>query len=300
MSLCNCDTGLYDLGVNDCIINPSIIRKLVFVKYAGANGLPNGIDLNATFGDTEIDALINNVDNNLRWHFSPEMANVVTDRADPNTETIDNVDYVISQGNRTTTADFLTSASDLSSKLNSNRCTEFGIFIIDQDNGITGVVTRDGFLDPIRISKGSLWAKVVMATEANIFKVSTAFTWSKLMRDGDMRVLTSDSTGSNVLAKQGLINVDEIASDAVSTTTATISYSSVDGTAKGLPFTGLVFGDFVAYNTTADSAVTITAAPEGPDGTYLLTFAAQTTGDVVTVDATSAGYTFQQGSFIAL
>ncbi len=109
MANCNCDTGLFNLQSGSCLVNPAITRKFIFVEYFKADGSINGIDLNSPFGETEIDALLNQSDKKLRWYLSDTASNFVTERADPNTETIDNVNYITSQGTRTMTADFLAS-----------------------------------------------------------------------------------------------------------------------------------------------------------------------------------------------
>ncbi|WP_196302365.1 hypothetical protein, partial [Streptococcus pneumoniae] len=55
---------------------------------------------------------------------------------------------------------------------------------------------------------------------------------------------------------------------------------------------GLVAGDFALYNVTDSAAVTVGSVAESPDGTYLITFAAQTANDVLRITPTKAGYDF--------
>jgi len=283
--LCNCDTGLFNLQSADCIVKPSIIRKFVFVEYFKSDGTVNGIDLNSTFGETEIDALLAQTDAKLRWYLSDSISNFVTERADPNTETIDNVNYILSQGTRTMSGDFISSSADLSKKINSNNCVQMGVYLIDDNNGVNGVVTRDGFLDPIKLEKNA-FGKIVFATEANIFKVSYSSTWGKNVLDGNVKTL---QTEVDFDSKKGLIDVSgSVTSSAV--TEATAIYAISNGSTSGIPLTGLVAGDFAVYNTTTDAIVAVTTAVESPDGTYLLSFTAQTAADVLTVTATKSGF----------
>jgi len=163
MANCNCDTGLFNLQSGSCLVNPAITRKFIFVEYFKADGSINGIDLNSPFGETEIDALLNQSDKKLRWYLSDTASNFVTERADPNTETIDNVNYITSQGTRTMTADFLASSAELARKIDSNNCVEMGVYLVDEDNGISGILNRDGFLDPIRLERNA-FGKVVFPT----------------------------------------------------------------------------------------------------------------------------------------
>jgi len=283
--LCNCDTGLFNLQSADCIVKPSIIRKFVFVEYFKSDGTVNGIDLNSTFGETEIDALLAQTDAKLRWYLSDSISNFVTERADPNTETIDNVNYILSQGTRTMSGDFIASSADLAKKINSNNCVQMGVYLIDDNNGVNGVVTRDGFLDPIKLEKNA-FGKIVFATEANIFKVSYSSTWGKNVLDGNVKTL---QTEVDFDSKKGLIDVSGSATSSA-TTEATAVYSISNGSTLGIPLTGLVAGDFAVYNTTTDAIVAVTTAVESPDGTYLLSFTAQTAADVLTVTATKSGF----------
>ena len=299
MAQCNCDTGLFNLQSGDCIIKPGITRKYVFVNYFKADGSINGVDLSAAFGEAEIDALLNQSDKNLRWYLTDGISNFVTDRADPNTETIDNVNFITSQGIRTMSSDFLASSTELSKKINGNNCVEMGVYLIDEDNNINGIVNRDGFLDPIRLERNS-FGKVVFPTESTIFKVSFSSTWQKSVQDGDLRSLTFAEHGTDVLSKRGLIDVNASDEAALSSTTANVRFTTADGSALGSAFTGLLVGDFAMFNSTTALAVVVTLAVENPDGTYELTFAAQTALDLGTITATSTGFEFETASITYL
>ena len=292
MANCNCDTGLFNLQSGSCLINPAITRKFVFVEYFKADGTINGIDLSAPFGEAEIDALLNQTDKKLRWFLSDTASNFVTERADPNTETIDNVNFITSQGIRTMTADFLASSAELAKKIDSNNCVEMGVYLIDEDNGISGILSRDGFLDPIRLERNA-FGKVVFPTESTIFKVMFSSTWQKSVQDGNLRVLSYSDHQTDMLNKRGLIDVNASDVSVLSATTATIRFTTNDGSAYGSAFTGLLVGDFAMFNVTTAAAVVPSLAVENPDGTYLLTFAAQTTSDLGTITATSAGFEFE-------
>jgi len=299
MAECNCDTGLFNLQSGSCIVHPGITRKYIFVEYFKADGSINGVDLSATFGEAEINALLNQSDKALRWYLSDSISNFVTERGDPNTETIDNVNFITSQGVRNMSSDFLASSAELAKKINGNNCVDMGVYLIDEDNNINGIVNRDNFLDPIRLERNS-FGKVVFPTESTIFKVSFSSTWGKSVKDGDLRSLGFASHGTDILSKRGLIDVNESNSNAATSTTATVRYTTVDGSANGSAFTGLLFGDFAMFNTTTQLAVVVSASVENPDGTYELTFAAQTATDVGTISATSTGFEFETADIIYL
>ena len=70
-------------------------------------------------------------------------------------------------------------------------------------------------------------------------------------------------------------------------------------------WTGLVIADFIdtnpgslgqpgkIYNTTTGLSVTVTGVTESPDGTYAITFAAQTPGDSLAIYIYKTGADFQ-------
>ena len=291
MAECNCETGLYNLQSGACIVTPNITRKYVFVEYFKADGTINGIDLSAAFGETQIDALLANTDKALRWYLSDRISTFVTDRADPNTQDIDGVSFPISQGTRTMTSEFYASGVELAAKLEGNNCVEMGVYLIDEDNNINGISKRDNFLDPIRLERNA-FAKIVFPTETVLFNVFFSSTWGKSVKDGNVRSLKFTDHGTDLLDKRGLVDVNQSAAASASATTAVITYKTVDGSASGDAFKGLVVGDFAMYNTTTSSAVVVSASVENPNGTYSLTFSAQTAADLGTINATKAGFEF--------
>ena len=299
MANCNCDSGLFNMQSAECLIRPGITRKFIFVEYTKADGTVNGIDLSQPFGEVEIDALLNQADKKLRWYLTDTASNFVTERADPNTETIDNVNYITSQGTRTMTADFLASCTDLAKKIDSNNCIDMGVYLVDEDNGITGILNRDGFLDPIRLEKNA-FGKVIFPNETTIFKVMFSSTWQKTVKDGDLRVLTFEDHQTDMLNKRGLIDVMASGAASIDATSAAISFNFCNGKAKGSPFVGLVAGDFSIDDVTAGGSVSVATAVETPDGTYTLTFLAQSAGDEGTITATKTGYEFESAKITFL
>ncbi len=298
MAQCNCDTGLFNLQSATCLINPGITRKFIFVEYFKSDGTINGVDLSQPFGETEIDALINQSDAMLRWFLSDSISNFATERDDPITETIDNINYNITQGPRNMSGDFLASSTELAGKINSNNCVEMGVYLVDQDNGVSGIVNRDLWLDPIRLERNA-FGKVVFPTETAIFKVSYSSTWQRSVNDGDVRVLPFSEHQTDILNKRGLVDVNASSEATTSTTTATVRWTTTDGSASGSPFTGLVFGDFTMNNTTTNLPVVVSASVENPDGTYEVTFAAQTSLDNLTITAASPGFDFEVAKVVA-
>jgi len=289
---CNCDTGLNNLHEANCVTNPDILRKFIFVEYFKADGTVNGLDLSTPVTEAVIDALLAQSDKTLRWYLTDKFKNFTTDRADPNFESVDNENLFVSQGTRTVSGNFYNTSPALSKKLNGNRCVELGHFMVDSANGLTGELTRNLFLDPVQINKETFWAKAIFATESNVFNVQFTFEWDRLACDGNLRTLPFSDHGTNLLAKIGLIDVFARNGVANSATEIQTDFYTVDGTATGDAFTGLLIGDFTVFNVTTGLAVVPTLLVESPDGTYVLTIPAQTAADVLTVTATQSNFDF--------
>lgn len=293
---CTNNTGLYNLQPAACIVTPSITQKFIFVQYFKSDGTINGLDLTTPLTNVAVDALIAQSNKLLRWYPTAEISNFVTDRADPNTESIDNIEYVISQGARTMSGDFLTASTELANKINDNNQTVVGIYLIDDENGLTGIVNRDNYLDPIKLERNA-FGKIVFSTETNVFKVSYSSTWGKNVKDGDVRTLTFDDHATDFLSKKGLVDVKN-RNSATTATTATVELYITNGDAQGIDFEGLVIGDFVMTNVTTSAVVTPSAVVELSPGKYEFTYIAQTTSDVGTIVGTKAGFEFATVNFI--
>ena len=132
---CNCDTGLFNLQPSSCVATPGIARKFVFVEYFKADGSVNGVNLSNPFGEAEIDALLAQSNKNLRWFLSDRFKNFVTERADPNFETVDNENLFISQGTRTMTGNFYAAGTVGTGTCKSN-----------EPAGLSGIINLASFL----------------------------------------------------------------------------------------------------------------------------------------------------------
>lgn len=293
---CSNSNGLHNLQSAKCLQKPGLAKKFIFVPYFKADGTVNSIDLTATFGETEIQALINQADKNLRWYPSAPVSNFVTERADQNVETIDNINYPTSEGTRTLSCDFLPVSTILAKKLNSNNLIDVGLFIIDDENGLTGVKTDCNTLKPIKLERNQ-YGKVVFPTFSSVFKVSYMATWGQNVQDGDVVTLTYDDHKTDLLSLNGLVDVKACNVSATSTTTVEVSYAIENGSAKGIDFTGLLLADFTMTNKTTSLAVVPSAVVEVADGKYEFTFASQTTGDLGEITTVKAGYEFAVASF---
>jgi hypothetical protein len=104
-------------------------------------------------------------------------------------------------------------------------------------------------------------------------------------------MITPTEAGINFNDLNGLVDVNFI-NDSVSTTDITFDAVLDYGTAiNPIKFSGAVSADFVLYNNTTTSTVTITVVENLPlEGNYTATFTAQTAGDSLTLSVSKGGF----------
>jgi len=118
-------------------------------------------------------------------------------------------------------------------------------------------------------------------------------TWSLDEKDENMSMITVDEMTDGVAGIKGLLDIKSSYAN-ISTTGFDVTLT-VDGYGTKLTpqlVKGLVAGDFALFNVTDSLSVTILTATESPDGTYAITFAAQTSADVLRLTPSKDGYDF--------
>jgi hypothetical protein len=113
-----------------------------------------------------------------------------------------------------------------------------------------------------------------------------------LFDEGTMYMITASEAGVDFNDLSGLLDVNFL-NGTVGATTYTADLKLDYGTALNLiAFSGAVSADFDLYNNTTAGTVAVTSAETTPgSGNYTFTFAAQTTGDSLTLSIDKDGFT---------
>jgi hypothetical protein len=252
------------------------------------DGSENSIDPTDTLNNAYFTNLINQADDSMRWYPSGALKNVTGERADPIMESFEDGSKVfIRQGVRTFTGMILKGGPVLLNQLNSNRCSTFGVFMIDTDGSIYGKVKNDdGLLYPIEVQAASFNGKLVFTTDTTIEKIMLMFEWGVDERDEDLRMIQANSiTGINLSAVGGLIDVYYKSVSASPSTIVVDIFNNYGNFVTGSPIEGLVVADFISsdtlatskvYNITDNADITITTVTESNTvaGRYTLAMAA--------------------------
>lgn len=295
---CACSGTLQNTGLGS---KNSIIAdgtKLIAVQVKADDGSFNEIPEGTVIDSTFIDGLVNNTDQSKKWFPIGDFRNVTDTRADPVTEAFsDGSTSITQQGLRTFVGWLIAYPSSYLNSLNSFKCTNFGVYAVDDCGGLIGKKASNGALRPIRVNNDSWYADYTKASDTEVAKIPLQFEFDQREQDKDLRVITKEQMVDVDLTElEGLVNVVATISGP-SGTGFTAKLITEDGTLSGLKVIGWVDSDFTVFNTTTNSAVVITSVTEAPEGTYTFVIPAQTSLDVLRLTGTKAGFDLPATTF---
>lgn len=276
MSLgCNCDMGLSNSGVPTCVPIQSVTSTLIMVPLKSNAGVDNAIDLSVAVPTWS--TLVNQSDASQRWFPLPQFENVELPKADSQFEEANSGRKAfLRQGVRSFSGELWAddSSPTLLSKLQNNRCVEFGVYIVDVNGNLVGSKVGDK-LYPIAVDNPSFDPKYMFATDSTISKIMVGFDFYRLFDEGTMYMITPEEAGINFNDLEGLIDVNFADLTQVANTSVTFNSEFDYGTAYNpIKFKGLVETDFALYNNTTSTSETIGSANENLplEGNYTIGF----------------------------
>lgn len=295
---CTCNLSLANTG-SSCTPIIEEARQYVFVPTFKEDGTRNYIDTTVTLDTAYWNSQLNAASEE-RWR--PTLAvNLVTDeRGDSITQDLGagKVSF-IAEGARTVSATMVGKFANaqLLGKLKAFKCADISAYVITRGGSIVGTVLGgdDSKLYPIRLEDETFEPKLIKQSVNNSVQqgISLAFTWAIEEKDENLRQIVEEEMVDPVSGIKGLIDVYGAVS-AISTTSFKMTLTNDYGTPinKGL-VKGLLITDFSLEEVSPTPAsITILTATESPDGVYTLTFAAQTSGDVLKLTPAKDGFDF--------
>ena len=295
--LCKCGDGLSNLGVPSCKEGFDVAKRLIFVEQLDNDGNQNAIDVADVLDSTYLDGKFYNADKSQRWFITPDFDNVTDERADTETQTLDSgIELPLRQGQRTFTAFFQTLPASWGRKIGANACAKVGVYIVDTVGNIIGSESKDGTkLTPVKIASGTFNAVFVKKSNDSVQGWNITFTYDNTELDAYLKVISSDVIGEDLTSTNGILDVTLAETSGTPATTSTLS---VDATLECYgnfgdrdPFVAGELTDFTLFNVTQSAAVVPSAVTQDPDGTYLITFPAQLSADVIRVSLTAPDVT---------
>lgn len=291
--ICSCETVMGNTGLPSCYKALTLASGIFMTPTYANDGTKNVITTSVSVDDAFITAKINNADQSKRWFPLQKLNAVTSERAEPTFDTrSDGGNAFVKQGIRSFSFEIWEGGARFKKQLDKGRCREFSFFIINEGR-IIGLDLTDEQLElaPIRIAKDSLVVNYLFATDTTVEKVSVSFQFDQRENDGNLSYVEV-ADDADLTGYRGLLDIHSTI-PLNTLTTVTLSLFNKYGAANNKNvLSGLVAGDFALYNVTDSAAVTVISSVESPDGTYLITFAAQTANDVLRITPTKAGYDF--------
>lgn len=289
---CNCDSGLSNTGLPACLPIQSVTSTLIMVPLKDSTGVLNGIDLSVAV--PVWNDLINEADDTKRWFPLPQFENVELPKADSQFEEANSGRMAfLRQGKRSFSGELWAedSSPTLLSKLQNNRCVDFGVYVVDVNGNLVGT-KKDGYLYPIPVDNPSFNPTYMFATDSTISKIVVAFDFDRLFDEGTMYMITPIEAGINFNDLNGLIDVNFNDVVEVANTSITFDAEFNYGTAYTLiKLKGLITADFDLYDNTNSITFAFTTAENIPlEGNYTMS-AVFVTGDSYTASMDKDGFT---------
>jgi hypothetical protein len=248
--------------------------------------------MNADFWKDKINA----TDPDDRYYPLPVWDVVEPSKTDVTLQTLDSGQEIVLQ-------DGIQSFSGVKYSLDANyiekvkRCGEYGFFTIDECGRPWGDYNKiDNKLYPKSVFAKS--ARQAVEPKTSSTEQGVRFTWQykRTVLDQNIRGIDEAYIDEDLLELRGLLDIQAHASSPTATDVVLRiheCYGSVnenaDGEFSGMnPIKGLGPTDFILLD--GITPIVVTAATEGPDGEYLLEYAAQTPPVTVTAQVVAVGY----------
>lgn len=299
MALCDCNLTLANTGANKCtpVFGVGVIP--IIVPLVAADGTPNRIDLSTYTGDQAFwDGLTQNPDRTKRYYPLPKVKNVENVRGDAVFETFDDgSNEFVRQGTRTYQAELTGKKIQILGNLESVGCSDVGVIFVDDSKQL--IANKDGnFASPIPIDGNTWQVTLVMPAGSTVNKLQLNFEFDSFAKDSDLGILEASASIIDLSTLKGLSDI--------ANTFGPITTTSVDATLTtktlsliGVSVEGIVQGDWVLFNSTTQSVVTVTGSAEGPAGTYSIDYVAQTLNDVMLLSVITSGCELFESQYAA-
>lgn len=299
MILCDCTTAFGNTGLSPCEqIAKATVTWILMSKY-NAEGELNFIDVSnpATLGATVRALTTAATDPLSRLYPLPVAENVTAEKTATIFETApSNRKYRVQEGVRTFLGQFMGDNSSVRflGELNKFGCDELVFFNVDTDGSIWGSTQEEGKLYGVDLSSSSFDTMLMFATDTTTQKIQLQFDVAYGFDDSTWKSITAANLGYSALALRGLVSANMVAGTITTTSTVvSISYATNSAVNQTKPITGLLPADFTVNELDpTPGAVVVLTAPESlvTPGTYTVTWAAQTSADILEISAARGSF----------
>lgn len=294
-----CRKGLKNYG-RDCTTQIDRVIGGALTPTFDALNQYNRIDLNAPFDQADLDALITNAEPRNRWVPVPKLYGVDLPIGDSTFDTAtDDSKSFVREGIWSFTSEVRDkdAVPNTVKNFKSLRCKDVSKWLVTASNQLVcrKVAGDEQYVYPIVINSGSVDPKTMFWTDTQKNKIMFNFDFDSLMKPEDLYILDGNDLGINFLGMRKLTDVN-IKKTATALTSTTIEVDIKSNFAQGMNPNNDIFGltgaSFALKNLDTGLTVAIGSAVEDVtiDGRYLITFTAQTAGDVLELSTVLTTY----------
>lgn len=315
MGCCNRTLGNSGFTNRQSLLAPMV--GIIVVPLKKEDGTDNYILNTDTLNTAYFTALLNQVDPLARFYPIQGLKNMEGERPESiKQEFNDGSKFKVRNAIRNQSAIGPNHGAQYLAKMESYSCFDFGIYIIDDCEAITGSnrgVENPTKVYPIRIESGSWDPRLILPTDSTIEQIQYMWDWHRSEKDSYLETISCDEM-VDVLPStlNGLYDVFvTIGSGAIAPTTTVITidlFLDMGGFNDRVPVEGLLITNFFdavgganskVYNITDSAAVTLTSVVESSTvpGRYTITMnAAQTSADEIRITIDKDGFDFTRVS----
>lgn len=294
ISACFCDGNIQNFGQPGCLTELGAPKALVIAQRKKTDGSDNFLDLTQTLDETYMDGFFLAEDSENRYIIIPDIKAYTPEQAEPVTDEASNGD-IDNVRDGVSSMMFEFRGNDIYkavAKWKGIDCLDLMAFLIDTNGNFLGKCEDNDMFGGLLIAKNSF----VILPQPNNFEATNKYTvkfnlelgsgWDKVDYIG-----ADDFTDYSLLTVEPLRDVN-IVITATTTTTVDFKLNLDWGSAKTRSTAGvkgLTTADLNLRNVTdgADVVFASLVEPATPDGTYVGTFVAQDSTDVVYVQPIS-------------
>ncbi len=293
--LCACDSGTPGFGVIDCFGKPDRPVGIGFMPLKSGGALNV---ITAPLNQAAWEALLYTKDATQRLSLLNDVKAYTSERDDAVTETIDTIDYYISEGKKMVSFEMIGVPAKLKAYVDSLRCGKNGFVAPTASGQLLGMRRAIGAdeLFPIPIIAQTVTSKIIDKTKETLAKMMIMFQIAESVNDADIVYIPADEITADLVDTGAMIQTIATTTG-TSTTTSTTQEVQLDFSMSGVisangmeAYEGISTATyFEIYNQNTLATVLVSGVSESAvtPGLYTLTFAAQTTPDVLEFSASN-------------
>lgn len=279
-------------GGNLCAYLSNVASRLLLFPELGSDGTKNEIATEAGVTKAALQALIIEAETKDRLYPLPKMEQVEEVRNENET-------FEYESGNVVKMRDgsyqfkglipFGDGGPDLLKRLESWYGQDFGCFIIDIDGNFRYEIDSTNILvQPFMIDGDSWSVRMIYAKYKEPLFIEVMFNFKSEVNDGDQVYIAKSSLDFDGRSNTDLYALRDVVITEVAESLTTLTV--LVKTDKNIPVTARDETDWLLYNDTTTTAITVVSAVESATipGQYVLTFIAQTNADAYTLNMLAA------------